>query len=197
MRLGGEAIADLSWPELARRRAMLPQRQPQLFHIPVFQVLSLGLDEGTEPEVRNRAVASLCEALELEALLARDFSRLSGGEQQRVLIARTLLQLWPSLNPDGRVLLLDEPLAGLDLHHQLALLRLLKSLARQGLLVVLAIHDINLAIDWADRILCLQQGRLVSEGGIALIDEALLERVFQIRTDRIEAGGRVWFMPSL
>ncbi|USV58972.1 ATP-binding cassette domain-containing protein [Aeromonas encheleia] len=197
VRLGGEAIADLSWPELARRRAMLPQRQPQLFHIPVFQVLSLGLDEGTEPEVRNRAVASLCEALELEALLARDFSRLSGGEQQRVLIARTLLQLWPSLNPDGRVLLLDEPLAGLDLHHQLALLRLLKSLARQGLLVVLAIHDINLAIDWADRILCLQQGRLVSEGGIALIDEALLERVFQIRTDRIEAGGRVWFMPSL
>lgn len=197
VRLGGEAIADLSWPELARRRAMLPQRQPQLFHIPVFQVLSLGLDEGTEPEVRNRAVASLCEALELEALLARDFSRLSGGEQQRVLIARTLLQLWPSLNPDGRILLLDEPLAGLDLHHQLALLRLLKSLARQGLLVVLAIHDINLAIDWADRILCLQQGRLVSEGGIALIDEALLERVFQIRTDRIEAGGRVWFMPSL
>ena len=197
VRLGGEAIADLSWPELARRRAMLPQRQPQLFHIPVFQVLSLGLDEGTEPEARNRAVASLCEALELEALLARDFSRLSGGEQQRVLIARTLLQLWPSLNPDGRVLLLDEPLAGLDLHHQLALLRLLKSLARQGLLVVLAIHDINLAIDWADRILCLQQGRLVSEGGIALIDEALLERVFQIRTDRIEAGGRVWFMPSL
>lgn len=197
VRLGGEAIADLSWPELARRRAMLPQRQPQLFHIPVFQVLSLGLDEGTEPEVRNRAVASLCEALELEALLARDFSRLSGGEQQRVLIARTLLQLWPSLNPDGRVLLLDEPLAGLDLHHQLALLRLLKSLARQGLLVVLAIHDINLAIDWADRILCLQQGRLVSEGGIELIDEALLERVFQIRTDRIEAGGRVWFMPSL
>ena len=197
VRLGGEAIADLSWPELARCRAMLPQRQPQLFHIPVFQVLSLGLDEGTEPEVRNRAVASLCEALELEALLARDFSRLSGGEQQRVLIARTLLQLWPSLNPDGRILLLDEPLAGLDLHHQLALLRLLKSLARQGLLVVLAIHDINLAIDWADRILCLQQGRLVSEGGIALIDEALLERVFQIRTDRIEAGGRVWFMPSL
>jgi vitamin B12 transport system ATP-binding protein len=197
VRLGGEAIADLSWPELARRRAMLPQRQPQLFHIPVFQVLSLGLDEGTEPEVRNRAVASLCEALELEALLARDFSRLSGGEQQRVLIARTLLQLWPSLNPDGRILLLDEPLAGLDLHHQLALLRLLKSLARQGLLVVLAIHDINLAIDWADRILCLQQGRLVSEGGIELIDEALLERVFQIRTDRIEAGGRVWFMPSL
>ena len=197
VRLGGEAIADLSWPELARRRAMLPQRQPQLFHIPVFQVLSLGLDEGTEPEVRNRAVVSLCEALELEALLARDFSRLSGGEQQRVLIARTLLQLWPSLNPDGRVLLLDEPLAGLDLHHQLALLQLLKSLARQGLLVVLAIHDINLAIDWADRILCLQQGRLVSEGGIELIDEALLERVFQIRTDRIEAAGRVWFMPSL
>ena len=195
--LGGEVLTDLSWPELARRRAMLPQRQPQLFHIPVFQVLSLGLDEEGLPETQGRAVAEICAALELDALLARDFSRLSGGEQQRVLIARTLLQLWPGLNTDGRVLLLDEPLAGLDLHHQLALLRLLKRLSRQGLLVVIAIHDINLAIDWADRILCLQQGRVVSEGGVDVIDEALLERVFQIKTDRVEAAGRVWFMPSL
>ncbi len=195
--LGGEVLTDLSWPELARRRAMLPQRQPQLFHIPVFQVLSLGLDEEGLPEAQGRAVAEICAALELDALLARDFSRLSGGEQQRVLIARTLLQLWPGLNTDGRVLLLDEPLAGLDLHHQLALLRLLKQLAGQGLLVVIAIHDINLAIDWADRILCLQQGRVVSEGGVEVIDEALLERVFQIKTDRVEAAGRTWFMPSL
>lgn len=197
VRLEGEAIADMSWPELARRRAMLPQRQPQLFHIPVFQVLSLGLDETAEPDARNRAVSALCAALELDALLGRDFSRLSGGEQQRVLIARTLLQIWPGLNPAGRVLLLDEPLAGLDLHHQLALLRLLKVLVGQGLLVVLAIHDINLAIDWADRILCLQQGRVVSEGSVDVIDEALLERVFQIRTNRVEVDGRVWFMPSL
>lgn len=197
VRLGGEAISSMSWAALARRRAMLPQRQPQLFHIPVFQVLSLGLDEQGPQEAQNGAVAEICRALELEALLGRDFSRLSGGEQQRVLIARTLLQLWPGLNPVGRVLLLDEPLAGLDLHHQLALLRLLKVLAGQGLLVVIAIHDINLAIDWADRILCLQQGRVVSEGGVDVIDEALLERVFQIRTDRVEAAGRVWFMPTL
>lgn len=195
--LDGQSILDMSWPELARQRAMLPQRQPQLFHIPVFQVLSLGLDEAAEPDARNQAVLALCRELELDALLARDFSRLSGGEQQRVLIARTLLQIWPGLNPAGRVLLLDEPLAGLDLHHQLALLRLLQRLSRQGLLVVIAIHDINLAIDWADRILCLQQGALVAEGGVDIIDEALLARVFQIKTDRIEADGRVWFMPSL
>ncbi|WP_421181926.1 ATP-binding cassette domain-containing protein [Aeromonas enteropelogenes] len=195
--LDGEVLTDLGWQALARRRAMLPQRQPQLFHIPVFQVLSLGLDEGSEPARQREAIQALCEALELDDLLARDFSRLSGGEQQRVLIARTLLQVWPGLNPAGRILLLDEPLAGLDLHHQLALLRLLKTVARQGLLVVIAIHDINLAIDWADRILCLQQGRVVSEGGVELVDQALLEQVFQIRTERIEAGGRVWFMPSL
>ena len=195
--LGGDVLTDLSWPELAKRRAMLPQRQPQLFHIPVFQVLSLGLDASAEPAMQSEAIAALCEALDLGALLARDFSRLSGGEQQRVLIARTLLQVWPSLNPTGKVLLLDEPLAGLDLHHQLALLRLLKKLAVQGLLVVLAIHDINLAIDWADRILCLQGGAVVREGGVELVDEALLAQVFQIRTDRIEAAGRVWFMPSL
>jgi len=197
VQIGGEPVAELSWPELAQRRAMLPQRQPQLFHIPVFQVLNLGLAETTPASRQNEAITALCQALELDGLLARDFSRLSGGEQQRVLIARTLLQVWPSLNPAGKVLLLDEPLAGLDLHHQLALLRLLKTLAGQGLLVVLAIHDINLAIDWADRILCLQGGAVVREGGVELVDEALLAQVFQIRTDRIEAAGRVWFMPSL
>ena len=85
--LGGEAITTLSWPELATRRAMLPQRQPQLFHIPVFQVLSLGLEEGG-PDAQAQAVADVCDALELAPLLARDFSRLSGGEQQRVLIDR-------------------------------------------------------------------------------------------------------------
>lgn len=75
----GEVLTDMSWPELAKRRAMLPQRQPQLFHIPVFQVLSLGLDEMVAPARQNEAINALCEALELEALLARDFSRLSGA----------------------------------------------------------------------------------------------------------------------
>ncbi len=54
VRIGGESLADLSWPALAQRRAMLPQRQPQLFHIPVFQVLSLGLDEANLRPDRTR-----------------------------------------------------------------------------------------------------------------------------------------------
>ncbi|MGL5303655.1 MAG: hypothetical protein ACRC9M_08650, partial [Aeromonas sp.] len=65
----------------------------------------------------------------------------------------------------------------------------------EGLLVVLAIHDINLAIDWADRIMCLVNGQRVCEGGVGLIDEALLAQVFHITTTRIEGAGRVWFMP--
>ncbi|MGK4473438.1 ATP-binding cassette domain-containing protein [Aeromonas molluscorum] len=196
--LAGEDLASLNLHDLARRRAMLPQRQPHLFHTPVFSVLALGLGaSGAVSRAARETMTALCLALELDSLLARDFSQLSGGEQQRVLIARTLLQVWPGLNPEGRLLLLDEPLAGLDLHHQLALLRLLKSVSRQGLLVVMAIHDINLAIDWADRLLCLQGGDMVCEGGVELIDEALLEQVFQIKTDRIEAAGRVWFMPSM
>ena len=85
------------------------------------------------------------------------------------------------------MLLLDEPLAGLDLHHQMALLRLLKQLAAQGLLVVVAIHDINLAID--GRIACSACNRAAWWGGdVGIIDEALLERVFQIRT--AYRGGR-------
>ncbi|MGL5660163.1 MAG: ATP-binding cassette domain-containing protein [Aeromonas sp.] len=193
--LAGESVGALSWPELAKRRAMLPQRQPQLFDIPVFEVLRLGLAQEASPHQQQAALTSVCETLALTGLLGRTFSQLSGGEQQRVLIARTVLQVWPSLAPLGQMLLLDEPLAGLDLHHQLALLGLLKKLASEGLLVVLAIHDINLAIDWADRIMCLVKGQRVCEGGVELIDEALLAQVFHITTTRIEGAGRVWFMP--
>jgi vitamin B12 transport system ATP-binding protein len=193
--LGGEVITTLSWPELATRRAMLPQRQPQLFHIPVFQVLSLGLEEGG-PDAQAQAVADVCDALELAPLLARDFSRLSGGEQQRVLIARTLLQLWPSLNPTGRVLLLDEPW--------------------RGWICIIRWRCCGCSSNWprrdcwwwwpsttsiwpsTGRIACSACNRAAWWGrDVGIIDEALLARVFQIRTDRIEAAGRTWFMPSL
>jgi iron complex transport system ATP-binding protein len=83
---------------------------------------------------------------------------LSGGEQQRVQLARSLAQLWQDDGPQGW-LFLDEPTSALDLYHQQQLLRLMKSLTRRGKLHVCAVlHDLNLAALWADRILLLHQG---------------------------------------
>ena len=97
---------------------------------------------------------------EVITFLRRDFSCLSGGEQQRVLLAKTLLQIWPDTNPDAKLLMLDEPLAGLDFYHQLQLLDLLKEITSHGLTVISSIHDFNLAITHTDFICCLEQGKL-------------------------------------
>ena len=194
--LDGQPLAA----EPDRSRGVVFQRYSVFPHLNVLDNVAIGLELPASPllgrlfggrkrEARQQAQRML-EKVGLGHALDKYPAQLSGGMQQRLAIAQAFVM-------QPRVLLLDEPLAGLDLHHQMALLRLLKQLAAQGLLVVVAIHDINLAIDWADRVLCLQQGRVVGEGDVGIIDEALLERVFQIRTDRIEAAGRTWFMPSL
>ena len=198
IRLAGVSLLEQELSQLAQWRAMLPQRQASHLPLSCLEVLRLGLSMlSPSPAAAEQALQTLIERLELDALLARDFSQLSGGEQQRVLIAKTLLQVWPGCNPDGRLLLLDEPLAGLDWHHQVGLLSLLKELVAQGLLVLLSIHDFNLAAWYADELLCLERGSLVAQGPVALLNAALIERLFKVRCDCIEQGGRPVYVPRV
>ncbi|MDO2947789.1 ATP-binding cassette domain-containing protein [Aeromonas simiae] len=187
--LMGEPLSSLDWPALARRRAMLTQKIPTGLGMAVSELLTLGVPERALRE----GVAAVVEALALSALLSRDSTHLSGGELQRVLIGRTLLQVWP--DGEGKVLLLDEPLAGLDLHHQQALLQLLKQLVGQGVLVLVSLHDLNTALHWAQRVVCLERGECAYAGPPQAVEATLIERVFQIKTGRVEAAGRHWFLP--
>lgn len=100
-------------------------------------------------------------------------NQLSGGEQQRVAFARAIAQ-------QPKVLLLDETTAHLDLHHQHAIIRCIKELAHCGVLVIAAMHDINLAASFATRIGVFQQGRLLADGTpVAVLNQAFLEHVYQ------------------
>lgn len=194
--LGRCSLLDLDMRSAARVRAMLPQRQSSLLTISCLDVLQLGASMLDVPDAQVQAVlGELVTRLELGHLLARDFSQLSGGEQQRVLLAKTLLQIWPDLNPHGQLLLLDEPLAGLDWHHQLQLLTLLQELVARGVMVLFSVHDFNLALSHADGLLCLHEGKLVAQGGIEVLDAALLARVFQIRTLRLSDGHHQCLVP--
>ncbi len=196
VQLGQCSLLDLDMRSAARVRAMLPQRQSSLLTISCLDVLQLGASMLDVPSAQVQAVlGELVTRLELGHLLARDFSQLSGGEQQRVLLAKTLLQIWPDLNPHGQLLLLDEPLAGLDWHHQLQLLTLLQELVARGVMVLFSVHDFNLALSHADGLLCLHEGKLVAQGGIEVLDEALLARAFQIRTLRLSDGQHQCLVP--
>ena len=180
----------------AIKRAMLPQRTAQLLPIACYQVIALGASPlNCSASAIQSAIEQVCLRLELLDYLERDFSQLSGGEQQRILLAKTLLQVWPTLNPQARLLLLDEPLAGLDWHHQITVLTVLKELTQQGMTVLTSIHDFNLAVAHCDIIWCLQQGKLVFSDSANQFDEHLIEQVFRLKTIRSQADGQTVFIP--
>ena len=161
--LEGKNIQALPDQERARHIAVVPQSAQLPPAFTVLESVSLGRTPhlswlgrlgASDLEIVQRALQS-CEITHLGD---RRISELSGGEQQRVLLARALAQ-------DCPVLLLDEPTAHLDLHHQVALLNLVRHMAReQNLAVLVAIHDLNLASLYADRLILLIDGRIRASG---------------------------------
>jgi len=169
----GRPIA--AWPTaaLARRRAVLPQSSSLQFPFTVEEVVALGRTpfRGTAGAADDRAAddraatRTAMRIAEVETLRGRLVPTLSGGERQRVHLARCLAQLAVPVGMDGaKALLLDEPTTGLDPAHQHRLMTVARDFARAGGLTLAIIHDLNLAAQYADRLLVLQAGRLVYDG---------------------------------
>lgn len=159
----GRALGEWSANALSRRRAVMLQRTQLNANWPVETVIAMGRAPwGTA--VDSALIQRVMAETGCTHLAGRLYPALSGGEQQRVQLARGLAQLWCDDGPQGW-LFLDEPTSALDLFYQQHLLRLLKKLTRPGRLhVCIVLHDLNLAALWADTILLLHQGRLVAEG---------------------------------
>ncbi|MCF0079157.1 heme ABC transporter ATP-binding protein [Streptomyces lomondensis] len=154
----GRPAADWSAPDLALRRAVLPQSATLSFPFTVAEVVRMGrAPHAASPAADDRAVAAAMAATEVTAFAARPFSALSGGERARVALARVLAQQTP-------LLLLDEPTAALDLRHQELVLRLCRSRAHAGDAVVVVVHDLGIAAAYAHRVALLCAGRVAAEG---------------------------------
>jgi len=161
--LQGRQLTRWNPLELARTRAVMRQNSELAFGYSVRQIVSLGRSPHNNAQLQM-ALQQVLEQTDCLSLADRDYRQLSGGEQQRVQLARVLIQLW-STNPSPRWLFLDEPTSALDLYHQQHSLRLLHRLTRQSPLAVCCVlHDLNLAALYADRILLLHQGELVAAG---------------------------------
>lgn len=181
--LMGRELTAWSLTEKARIVAMLPQRSTLSFPFAVSDVVMLGrVPHASGIQADQRIVTEALEALGIATLAGRPYPELSGGEQQRVQLARVLCQLWRATDSPGRVLLLDEPAAALDYVHLAMLGTLLRRFAAEGCGIVLVLHDLNAAAALADRVLLLKQGRVWSQGRPReVLSPDALEQVFGVR----------------
>ena len=172
-------------PALARRRAVLPQDTQVAFDFSAREVVELGrYPHRLQPSADESTIVEQAMALTHTSHLAqRRMAWLSGGERLRVQLARVLAQIWEApADGSSRWLLLDEPTAALDLQHQHTVLATVRDWAhRQGVGVLMVLHDLNLALRYTDRVWVIQDGRLRASGSTStVLDPALVSDVWQI-----------------
>ncbi len=197
-----EDLAQLSPERLALRRTVMTQAiqvsSPFLAH----EIVRLGVDGIGRASARERAriVEQCLAAADVLPLAAQSYATLSGGEQRRVQFARALAQIEAARTVhDRQALLLDEPVANLDLPHQLALLDAARAVARRGVAVLAVLHDFNLASRYADMLALMNKGAIIACGDPASVQRSdLLSGVFAVdlTVGTILASERPLVMPS-
>jgi iron complex transport system ATP-binding protein len=158
-------LKDWDYHELARKRAVLSQHSELNFPFTAREVALLGRNphiRGNETKKDFEIVNRALELVEAGHLAEQSFPTLSGGERQRVHLARVLAQIWEKPKNPKRYLFLDEPTASLDLAHQHLTLQTVRQFADEGTAVLVVLHDLNLAAQYADKVLILQNGRTVA-----------------------------------
>ncbi|MCG6958011.1 MAG: ABC transporter ATP-binding protein [Gemmatimonadetes bacterium] len=164
--------------ELARAVGVVPQGEVISFPLTVHELVGMGRYPylgplGGESEVDRSAVARALELCDVADLASRDVTTLSGGELQRVRIARALAQ-------EPRALILDEPTTSLDIRHEMAILELLRTSADSGMTVMVVTHGLDMAARFADRMLLLSRGRVAAEGAPeGVLRAEVLEEVYR------------------
>ncbi|HEY9449316.1 MAG TPA: heme ABC transporter ATP-binding protein [Gemmatimonadaceae bacterium] len=197
-------LADFSANALARKRAVLSQHVELAFPLSVEDVVLMGRypHYGRSPAQRDREIVE--RALELVGMVSKrrqQYPTLSGGEQQKVQLARVLAQIWNYDQPrEHKYLFLDEPTTSLDVHYQLHLLDMARGLLEHDCTVVAILHDLNIALQYGDAFLVLNGGQLVHEADSAEdLPGELLEHVFQVHAHQATdpANGQCFWRFSL
>ncbi len=186
--LGGQALNYYDNRHLARLRAMLHQQNALSFPFRVHELVLMGRypHYTAGPGPHDYAVAETAlNAVGLSAFADRYVPTLSGGEQQRVHLARVLAQLW---DVPGGLLLLDEPTTGLDLLHQQQMLTVARQMTERGYAVVAVLHDLNMAAQYAHQLLMLRAGSVEAVGSPReVLRPDIVERVFGLPVQVVES----------
>ncbi|VWX63048.1 Hemin import ATP-binding protein HmuV [Burkholderiales bacterium 8X] len=190
--LDGEPLADLPLEGLARRRALMPQESGVAFDFSAREVVTLGrFPHRRSPHASEDSIArSAMASTDVDQLAARVLNSLSGGEKSRVQMARALAQLWHPLEGGAsRWLLLDEPTAALDLAHQHAAMRLVRSWAAKGVGAIAVLHDLNLARRFVDEVLVLDGLGGLHAGPVGrVLQPLLIEQVWNMPCQAVQGN---------
>ena len=186
-------IKKMSRIEIARHIGYVPQGSAHVFPATVFDTVLMGRRphlgwHSSEQDVEK--VVGILKLLGIQRFAMRDFNELSGGQQQKVFIARALAQ-----EPD--VLLLDEPTSNLDIKHQLEVMDIIRNLVRKKKIsAVMAIHDLNLASRYADRIVMMNGGEIYDAGdAAAVLTPENIKHVYDVEVEVPNHGGRPYIVP--
>ncbi len=190
VRYGERAVRSYDSDALARVRAVLSQHVELAFPLTVEEVVMMGRypHYRRAPSEGDRdIVARALELVEMTDKRHQAYPTLSGGEQQKVQLARVMAQIWNFDNAaEAKYLFLDEPTSNLDVHYQLHLLDVARALLGVRCTVVAILHDLNVALHYGDSFFVLESGHLAQECDDAEdISGALLERVFHVRAHRL------------
>ncbi|MDO9082722.1 MAG: ABC transporter ATP-binding protein [Humidesulfovibrio sp.] len=191
--LGGRVLADIPPRERAQLMAFVPQHIPARLPLTIFEAVLMGRRPYLSWRPRPEDLDAVWEALDmlgLTELAGREFGEISGGQRQKVALARALAQ-------QSRLLVMDEPTSSLDLRHQMEVMALLCALAEeQDTGVVLAVHDLNLAARFAHRVLLMHRGRVFADGPPEdVLTEDSIRTVYGVDVLRMEAGAGAMFFP--
>jgi iron complex transport system ATP-binding protein len=182
LHLMGEKLSHWSPRLKAQSVAVLPQLSPLAFPYRVEEVILLGRTPHSSGHTEDRVILQeVMEATDTARLQHRTYTQLSGGEKQRVQLARVFAQIWRGDNDQPRLLLLDEPTAALDLAHQQLILAALRSLVARHCAVVIVAHDFNLVTAIADQITVMCCGEQIAQGSCeAVVTPDVFSRVFGV-----------------
>ncbi|MHA1370639.1 MAG: ABC transporter ATP-binding protein [Promethearchaeota archaeon] len=177
--------------ELARLVSYVSQDGGIIFPTSVFNVVLLGrkpyIEWGGPSKNDVKIAAEVLDQLKLGKLAMRGIDELSGGQRQKVFIARALAQ-------KTSIILLDEPTANLDLNHQLEILEILKEETLKGTVVIMATHDLNLVAKYCNKFIILESGKVIAAGGKEILTKEIIERVFKVKVKIIHENDSLFFI---
>lgn len=193
VKIDGKTLQDWQPRELAKKLAILRQENFLTVRLTVAELVMLGRHphtRGKTTSLDEEKVAAALRRVDMTELADRFLDELSGGQRQRAFVAMTLAQ-------DAKYLLLDEPLAALDMRHARAMMRHLKGVCKeQGIAVVIVIHDINTAAAYADRLVAMRDGEIVADGTPdEVLQPDVLQEIFEVETEVVHVGGRPVAVP--